>query len=90
MRTRIFVGNLSFDASEQDLRDVFAGNGRQVESVRVFSCPRGFAIVVMATELDTAAAIAALDGQELHGRDLRVKQAYDKPRRDSGRSRGRF
>jgi len=95
MGTRIFVGNISFESSEQDLQDLFSAEGRKVERVSIVSDrqtgrPRGFAFVDMATEDDTKAAIAALDGKNLHGRDLRVSPAHDKPVRDAGRSSRRF
>ena len=92
MGTKIFVGNISFDASEQDLRDLFSGDDRQVNSVAVImdretGRPRGFAFVEMGNTDDMNAAIKALDGAELHGRPLRVNEAEDKPR-DGNRGGG--
>ena len=89
MGTKIFVGNMSFDASEQDLHDLFSADNRQVNSVSVVmdretGRPRGFAFVEMANADDMNAAIQALDGQELHGRPLRVNEAHDKPRGGGG------
>ncbi|MHC4549284.1 MAG: RNA recognition motif domain-containing protein [Planctomycetota bacterium] len=89
MGTKIFVGNISFEATEQDLHDLFSADGRQVERVSIVTDrdtgrPRGFAFVEMASASDTSAAIAALDGQELHGRALRVNEAHDKPRSGGG------
>lgn len=81
----IFVGNLAPEASEQDLRDIFGADERQVRHVRIVVCPRGFAFIEMVTESDAEEAIAALHGQDLHGRGLRVTQAHDQPRRDRGR-----
>jgi len=94
MGTKIFVGNLSFDTTEQDLRDLFAQNERRVESVSIVTDrdtgrSRGFAFVEMGSASDTEAAIAALDGQQLLGRALRVNEAHDKPRRDGGGGGGR-
>jgi nucleolin len=80
MGFEIFVGNLAPEASEQDLRDLFAADNRQVCRVRIVVCPRGFAFVEMATESDVEEASAALDGRELHGRALRVTKANDQPR----------
>jgi RNA recognition motif-containing protein len=93
MGTKIFVGNISFDATEQDLNDLFSGDGRQVDRVSIVTDretgrPRGFAFVEMGSEADAAAAISALDGQELHGRALRVNEAHDKPRGGGGGGRG--
>ena len=85
MGTKIFVGNISFDSTEQDLSDLFSGDGRQVERVSIVTDretgrPRGFAFVEMGSAADASAAISALDGHELHGRALRVNEAHDKPR----------
>ena len=87
MGTKIFVGNLSFEATEQDLRDLFSGEDRNVESVSIVmdresGRSRGFGFVEMATASEAAAAITAFDGKELHGRALRVNEAHDKPKRD--------
>jgi len=89
MGTKIFVGNISFDASEQDLRDLFAADDRQVTSVSVImdretGRPRGFAFVEMGSTDDMNAAIKALDGADLHGRPLRVNEAHDKPKGGGG------
>ncbi len=94
MGTKIFVGNISFDASEQDLHDLFAADGRQVSSVSVVmdretGRPRGFAFVEMGNTDDMNAAISALDGADLHGRPLRVNEAHDKPRGGGGGGGGR-
>ena len=82
MGFRIFVGNLSPDATEQDLRELFAADDRQVRHVRIVIYPRGFAFVEMATDSDGEEAIDALDGQELHGNNLRVAKAAEEPRRN--------
>lgn len=89
MGTKLYVGNLSFEATEQDLRDLFATDDRSVESVSVImdretGRSRGFAFVQMGSEADAASAISSLDGQDLHGRALRVNEAIDKPRGGGG------
>ncbi|MHC4940948.1 MAG: RNA recognition motif domain-containing protein [Planctomycetota bacterium] len=89
MGTKLFVGNISFEASEQDLQDLFAADGRAVDSVSVITDretgrPRGFAFVEMGSATDMNAAIDALDGKELHGRALRVNEAHDKPKGGGG------
>jgi RNA recognition motif-containing protein len=89
MGTKIFVGNLSFDATEDDLRNMFSAQDRQVGSVSIImdretGRSRGFGFIEMANESDAAAAITAFDGQELHGRALRVNEANDKPRGGGG------
>ena len=89
MGNKIFVGNLSYEATEQDLHDLFSADGRQVERVSIVTDrdtgrPRGFAFVEMANDSDASAAISALDGRELLGRALRVNEAHDRPRGGGG------
>jgi RNA recognition motif-containing protein len=86
----IYVGNLSYDTTEATLREQFGAHG-EVTSVNVVTDrytgrPRGFAFVEMATDEAAAAAIAALNGQMLDGRTLKVDQARP---RSSGGDRGR-
>lgn len=87
---KIFVGNMSFDTSEDEIRELFAEHG-DVESVELVmdrdtGRPRGFAFVQMDQEA-AAKAISALDGRELHGRNLRVDEARQKPRTRQPRRR---
>jgi RNA recognition motif-containing protein len=86
----IYVGNLSYEVSSDDLSQVFAEYGTvsrvQVPMDRETGKMRGFAFVEMASEAEEAAAIAALDGAEWMGRDLKVNKA--KPREDNKRSGG--
>ncbi len=75
--TTIYVGNLPFSATEQDLRALFERHGA-VESVKLINDretgkPRGFGFVEMAPA-DAQSAIQALNGQELGGRALRIKR----------------
>ncbi len=78
----IYVGNLSYEVTSEDLSGVFAEygtvNGVHLPTDRETGRPRGFAFVEMGTEAEEAAAIEALDGAEWMGRDLRVNKA--KPR----------
>ena len=86
----IYVGNLSYEATEEDLRSAFAAHGN-VKSVNVImdkmtGQSRGFAFVEMATKEEGEAAIAALNGSELRGRPLKINEARpreERPRRDS-------
>lgn len=80
----IFVGNLSYEVSQEDLVQVFAEYGT-VKSVRLpidreTGRIRGFAFVDMSTETEEAAAIEALDGAEWVGRNLRVSKARPRER----------
>jgi len=89
MSKRIYVGNLSFDTTEQSLSAAFEEGGRQVRSVDVImdrdtGRPRGFAFVEMENEADAEAAISALDGTELDGRSLRVNVAQERSPRGGG------
>lgn len=87
---KLFVGNLSFDITENDLQDTFAAHGTVVEANlmmdRVSGRPRGFGFVTMSTPEEAQAAITALNGTNLGGRDLTVNIA--KPREEGGRSGG--
>ena len=89
MGTKLYVGNLNFSTTEDDLRAAFSENGRTVREVAIPSDretgrPRGFAFVTMGSEGDAKAAIAALDGKDLDGRSLKVNEAQDKPRGGGG------
>ena len=86
MSTRLFVGNLSYQTTEDDLRQLFAGVAN-VSSVTVVTerdsgRSKGFAFVEMATPEDAQKAIAELNGQNLHDRTIRIDVA--RPREDRG------
>lgn len=86
----IYVGNLSFEVTQEDLTHTFAEYGTvkrvQMPTDRETGRLRGFAFVEMETEAEETAAIEALDGAEWMGRDLKVNKA--KPREDRGSSGG--
>ena len=81
----IYVGNLSYDVTQEDISAVFAEYGTvkrvNVPTDRETGRLRGFAFVEMETEAEETAAIEALDGAEWMGRDLKVNKA--KPREDN-------
>ncbi|MEJ0099566.1 MAG: RNA-binding protein [Pseudomonadota bacterium] len=84
---KIYVGNLPFTATEDQVRALFAAHGT-VESValpndRETGRPRGFGFVEM-SQADASRAIQAVNGQDLGGRALRVNEAQDKPRTGGG------
>ncbi len=88
----IYVGNLSREASEEDLRAAFEAFG-QVESVAVIKdrytgVPRGFAFVEMPNGPEAEAAIAGLNGKEMKGRKLSVDRARERTGGRGGRGRG--
>jgi cold-inducible RNA-binding protein len=84
--TKLFVGNLSFNTTENDLQDAFAPHGTVVEAVlvmdRVSGRPRGFGFVTMSTADEAQAALGALNGKDMDGRALTVNVA--KPREERG------
>lgn len=82
MSKRIYVGNLPFSSTEDDLRSVFERHG-SVNSVNVITDretgrPRGFAFVEMSEDSAAADAISALDGTDMGGRNLRVNEAQER------------
>ena len=86
----IYVGNLSYDATQDNLTQIFAEYGTvnrvQMPTDRETGRLRGFAFVEMGTEAEETAAIEALDGAEWMGRDLKVNKA--RPREERGSSGG--
>jgi len=86
MSNKLFVGNLSFNTTENDLQDAFAAHGTVLETNlmmdRVSGRPRGFGFVTMSTPEEAQSAINALNGQQIDGRALTVNIA--KPREERG------
>lgn len=88
MAKKLYVGNLSYRTTEDGLRSLFSGFGT-VESAKIVfdrdnGNSKGFGFIEMATDEEAAAAIAGTNGKELEGRQIRVNEAMDKPRRDRG------
>ena len=82
--TSVYVGNLPFSASEDDIHALFSPHG-SVDNVKLISDretgrPRGFGFVEM-DEAGATAAIGALNGTDMHGRPLRVNRANERPSR---------
>jgi cold-inducible RNA-binding protein len=88
MSNKLFVGNLSFNTTENDLHDAFAAHGTVTEANlmmdRHTNRPRGFAFVTMSTDEEAQKAIAALNGKELDGRALTVNVARPREERPAG------
>jgi cold-inducible RNA-binding protein len=87
---KLYVGNLSFETTENDLQDLFEQHG-QLDEVhlmmdRMTGKSRGFAFVTMNDNAHSAAAITALNGHELNGRALTVSEA--RPREERPRPQG--
>lgn len=91
MNSKLYVGNVSYDTTENDLQDLFAKHGpvTEVNLVQDHATgrPRGFAFVTMATPEAAQAAIQALNGYDLGGRALTVNEA--RPREERGGGGGR-
>lgn len=88
MSMKLYVGNLSFDSTEQDLQDAFGEFGT-VESVSIIEDrdtgrSRGFGFVEMSSKAEGQEAISNLDGKELDGRDLKVNEAKPRENRNGG------
>lgn len=82
MSSKLYVGNLSFDSTEADLRDLFGQYGT-VESVAVITDretgrARGFGFVEMSQSSEAQDAIRALDGNDFAGRNIKVNEAQDR------------
>jgi RNA recognition motif-containing protein len=88
MSTKMFVGNLSFNTTENELQDAFAVHGTVTEVNlmvdRMTGRPRGFAFVTMATPEEAQKAIEAMNGKDLGGRALTVNIARPKEERPPG------
>jgi len=95
MSTKLFVGNLSFNTTENDLQDAFAAHGQVVEATlmmdRMTGRSRGFAFVTYSTPEEAQKAIEAMNGAQVDGRALTVNIARPKEERPpggGGRDRG--
>ncbi len=89
MGKRLYVGNLSWDTTEDNLRSAFEQGGRTVTDCHIVSDrdtgrPRGFAFVEMSSDSEATAAIEALDGAELDGRNIKVNEAKEREKRGGG------
>ena len=90
MATKLYVGNLSYDTTETQLREAFAAIG-EVETVSLITDrdtgrSKGFAFVEMPNEAEAKSAIEKLNGTEVDGRTMNVSEA--RPREERGGSRG--
>ncbi len=94
MGKRLYVGNLSFETNEDSLRAAFSEDGRNVTDIDIVTDretgrPRGFGFVEMGSDADAQAAIQALDGADLDGRNITVNEAKERqPRQGGGGGRG--
>src|SRR4051812_14303314 len=88
MSSKLFVGNLSFNTTENDLQDAFAAHGTVLETNlmmdRESGRPRGFGFVTMGSAEEAQRAVEALNGAALDGRNLTVNEARPKTERAPG------
>jgi cold-inducible RNA-binding protein len=93
MNTKLYVGNLSYDTTENDLQDLFSQHGPVSEvsliQDRATGRPRGFGFVTMATPEGAEAAIRALNGAQCGGRPLTVNESRPREERAGGGGGGR-
>ena len=87
----MYVGNLSFDATQEDLEGLFSAHGNVTDVFilkdRESGRPRGFAFVSMETPEEMNAAIEALNGEEFMGRNLTINEARPREERSGGGGR---
>src|ERR1700740_434303 len=94
MSTKLFVGNLSFDLTENDLQDAFAAHGTVLETNlmmdRATGRPRGFGFVTMSSDEEAQNAVAAMNGKCIDGRALTVNIARPREERAPGGGRPQY
>ncbi len=88
MSTKLYIGNLPFDATEDDLRNLLSAHGpvNEINVImdKVTGQARGFAFATMNAPEAAAAAIQALDGKDWKGRSLKVNEARPREERGGG------
>jgi len=93
MNNKLFVGNLSFNTTENALNDAFAAFGSVTEATimmdRMTNRPRGFGFVTMSSDAEAQAAVEGLNGKEVDGRALTVNIARPREERPAGGGGGR-
>jgi len=91
MSNKLFVGNLSFNTTENDLQDAFAAHGTVTEANlmmdRATGRPRGFGFVTMSTTEEAQKAVEAMNGKSVDGRPLTVNVARPREERSGGGGR---
>lgn len=94
MEVKLYVGNMSYDTTEDQLRTLFseAGSVSQVDVIkdRDTGSSKGFAFITMGSQADAAKAISMFNGKEMGGRPLTVNTAKPREERGPGGSGGRY
>jgi RNA recognition motif-containing protein len=93
MAKKLYIGNLNYATDEASIRKMFEPHGEVVSlnliTDKYTGQSKGFGFVEMASDEAAKAAIAALNGQQVDGRAIRVNEAFDKPRGEGGNRGGR-
>jgi RNA recognition motif-containing protein len=93
MAKKLYIGNLNYATDEASIRKMFEPHGEVVSlnliTDKYTGQSKGFGFVEMASDEAAKAAIAALNGQQIDGRAIRVNEAFDKPRGEGGNRGGR-
>jgi RNA recognition motif-containing protein len=88
MAKKLYVGNLSYNTTEDGLRNLFSNYGTVASAKIIFDRDtgnsKGFGFIEMGSDDEASAAIEGTNGHEFEGRQLRVNEAMDKPRRERG------
>ena len=84
MGSRLYIGNLPFTTTEEELRTLFSNGGRTVRDVKIMvdretGRSRGFGFVTMGSDSEAQQAAQAMNGQNVGGRAIRVNEAEDRP-----------
>jgi RNA recognition motif-containing protein len=86
MAKKLYVGNLSYNTTEDGLRNLFGGFGTVASAKIIFDRDtgnsKGFGFIEMSSDEEAGAAITGTNGKELDGRQIRVNEAIDKPHRE--------
>jgi len=94
MSSKLFVGNLSFNTTENDLQDAFAAHGTVTETNlmmdRATGRPRGFGFITMSSAEEAQKAIEAMNGKDIDGRALTVNIAKPREERSGGGGRREY
>ena len=94
MSKKIYVGNLSYNTSENEINELFSSYGEIISTKLIedqfTGRSKGFAFIEMEDEESVMAAISGLNGKEVDGRTIKVNEATDRPKRNNFRNNNRY